>query len=272
MKKDDLIEIDVVKLLLAIWHNIIIVILVAAVFAVATAGFTYAFIEPTYDASTMIYVNNNNKYSSDQDSSISSSALTAAQELVNTYIVILQSRTTISEIIEYANLDMNYADLKKMITATPVNSTEFFEVTVRTKNPADSEKIANAIAHVLPEQITETVEGSSVKVVDYAVKPTSRSGPNYIKNSLVGAFLGMLISMIFIVVRELFNVFIVEEQYLTKNYKYPVLSVIPDMREGSRRGSYYYSSYNSPYSQYYSYATPKAEQDKQDKKDNKDKK
>lgn len=243
-KTDEIIEIDILRLVKAVWQKIWAVILAAVIFGCATLGLTYLFVEPTYEARTLLYVNNSSFSVGNTSFNISTSSLSAAQELVNTYIVILKARTSLNEIIEYAELDRSYIELQDMISAAPVNSTEIFEVVVTSTDPAESERIANAIATLLPKRIAEIVDGSSVRVVDYAIVPTSRSGPSYAKNAFIGMIIGILISVAIIVIRELFDVFVREEQYLSQTYPYPILAAIPNMRN-SKSNSYYTSSYTS---------------------------
>ncbi len=243
-KTDEFIEIDIIRLLKSVLQKIWAVILSAVIFGAATFGFTYLFIEPTYEARTLLYVNNSSFSVGNTSFNISTSSLSAAQELVNTYIVILKARTSLNEIIDYADLDRDYKELQNMISAAPVNSTEIFEVVVTSTDPAESEKIANAIATLLPKRIAEIVDGSSVRVVDYAIIPTSRSGPSYAKNTLLGIVIGIIISVAIIILRDLFDVFVREEQYISQTYPYPILAAIPNMRNSKSNG-YYTSEYIS---------------------------
>ena len=243
-KTDEFIEIDLLRLVKAVWQKIWAVVLSAVIFSAATFGFTYVFIEPTYEARTLLYVNNSNFSVGNTSFNISTSSLSAAQELVNTYIVILKARTSLNEIIEYAELNRSYTELQGMISAAPVNSTEIFEVVVTSTDPAESEKIANAIATLLPKRIAEIVDGSSVRVVDYAIVPTSRSGPSYTQNSFIGIIIGIIVSVAIILIRELFDVFVREEQYLTQTYPYPILAAIPNMKSSKSNG-YYTSEHTS---------------------------
>lgn len=244
-KSEEFIEIDLLRLFKSVLQKIWAVILSAVIFGATTFGFTYLLIEPTYEARTLLYVNNSSFSVGNTSFNISTSSLSAAQELVNTYIVILKARTSLNEIIEYADIDRSYLELKDMISAAPVNSTEIFEVVVTSTNPAESEKIANAIATLLPKRIAEIVDGSSVRVVDYAIVPTSRSGPSYAKNTFIGIIIGIVISVAIIILRDLFDVFVREEQYLSQTYPYPILAAIPNMRNTKSSG-YYTSDYNFP--------------------------
>lgn len=253
-KKDEIVEIDILKLAKAVLRNVWAVILAAVIGGAALFGYTYILVDPTYESRALMYVNNTD-INLGTDYTISSSGLAAAQELVNTYIVILEARTTINEVIKEAGVDRTYTQLVKMIEAAPVNETEIFEIVVTSTDPKEAEIIANAITKVLPTRIADIVNGSSVRIVDYAVLPSARSGPSYSTNTVLGIIAGIAISVLVIVVREMYDVFIREEEYLTETYGLPVLAAIPHADSSS--GGYYkyggkYSKYSYKSTYYYS--------------------
>ncbi|MCD8326350.1 MAG: hypothetical protein LUC90_06610 [Lachnospiraceae bacterium] len=75
-------------------------------------------------------MNNSALSTSGIKSALSSADLTASQGLVDTYIVILKSRTTLEAVIEESGVDYTYSELYDMIDASSVNSTEVFRITV----------------------------------------------------------------------------------------------------------------------------------------------
>lgn len=242
MDKKEYVEIDLLKLAKAVMKKLWAIILAAIICGGAFLGYTMAFIEPEYEANAVIYVNNNNVSVGGTDFVISSSSLTAAQELVNTYIVILNSRTTINKIIAEADVDRSYTEVKEMMEAAPVDSTEIFEIVVTSTDPQEATDIANAITQVLPNRIADIVDGSSVRIVDYAVVPATHSSPSYVLNTIIGIILGILFSTLIVVIRSLQDKFIREEGYLSGAYSdIPVLASIPDVSNPS--SSYAYKSY-----------------------------
>lgn len=217
------------------WLIAVISILCAAVVFL----WTYFLITPQYEADIKVYVNNSSLSLGSASFSISSSEISAAQSLVDTYVVILNSRSTLDELVTRTGLDYTSEQLGKMIRAESVNDTEIFKVTVTSPDPEDSTKIANAIALVLPAKIADTVEGSSVRIVDYAQTPTKMSSPNYTQNTVFGFIIGMLLSSVVIVCLDLFNNSVRSEDYLTETYPdIPLLTVIPDTAPGKEYGYY----------------------------------
>lgn len=200
---------------------------------------------PEYQASALFYVNNSSVSFGDATLSISNGDLTTSKTLVNSYIVILKSRATLLDVIDYADSKRSYEQLRNMISATDVDGTEVFRVTVTSTNPKEAEVLANAIAHVIPNRIASIVEGSSAKVVDYAVKPKGPSYPNNMQNMLLGLFVGFALSAGFVVLVEIFDVTIKDEEDLMSCCKYPILATVPNMNRSTKHG--YGKRYNTKY-------------------------
>lgn len=247
MNRQEEYEIDLFKLIKVLWSKAIVIMFVAVLVGTLVFGATYLFVEPTYQATASIYVNNSSVSLGSARFTISSSELSASNNLVNTYIYILKSRTTLEDVIAKAQLPYNYITLGKMLMISPVTNTAAFDVTVVSHSPTEAELIANTIATVLPERITEIVDGSNVRIVDYAIVPSGRSGPSFTMNTLigflVGAFLAIAIITIRFIIDEQNDVLIRSADELRKLYPdISVLALIPDMRLSEKKG-YYYSSY-----------------------------
>lgn len=241
------IEIDLFKLVRVLFSKSLVIILVALLVGSLVFAVTYFFISPTYQATASIYVNNSSVSLGSARLTISNAELSASNGLVSTYIYILQSRTTLEDVIEQAALPYAFKDLKKMIQATPVTNTAAFDVTVTSTSPTEAELIANTIAKVLPERISEIVDGSNVRIIDYAIVPAGRSAPSFTKNTLIGcvigAFLAVMIISIKFIIAEQNDVVIHSADELREMYPdLSILTLIPDMRLSEKKG-YYYSSY-----------------------------
>ena len=134
-----------------------------------------------------------------------------------------------------------------MITTEALSGTAAFTVTVESESPAEAELIANTIAQLLPDRIAEIVDGSSVRIVDYAIIPAHRSSPNYIKNTAIGVLLGGFLAAGIVTVRFINDESRYEVIHSADELReiYPditVMALIPDMRLSEKKG-YYYSSY-----------------------------
>lgn len=238
-------EVDLWELLRTLWRKAWVMALAAVLGASLFLGGTLLFIPKRYTASALLYVNSSTISMGSTKVSISASELSAAQSLVDTYIVILKTRTTLNEVIEQSGVPYTYEEIIKsdMIHAAAVNSTEVFSIEVTSKDPKEAEKLANTICAVLPNKIASIVEGSSARIVDYAVEPAEKSSPSLGKNTILGGLLGGVLAFLGIALAFLTDTKIQDVDYLKQSYDLPVLAVIPDLTAKDGKN---YSQYAKP--------------------------
>lgn len=221
------IEIDLRKIFLMLKKRIIFIILGTLITAVIAGCVTEFFITPTYTASCTLYVYSNTDRVS-TDSSIGQGEITASQQLVNTYIVVLESDFVLEEVAQNLDLDMTPSQLRSMVSCSQINETEIFSVTVTSESPALAADIANAIADVAPDAIVETIKAGGVSVIDYAKVPSAPSSPNFKTNILVGAVVGFVVTFLAFFIRELFDTSVTSEEDLEREFEnIPVIGNIP---------------------------------------------
>ena len=238
--KGEAVEVDIWRLMSAIWHGKWMIALVAVLSAVLTYLGSCYLVTPLYQSSAMFYVNNTAFSVGDAALSISAGDISAAKSLVNSYIVILQTRESLNEVIELAEVSLTYEDLEEMIVAASVDTTEVFEVIVTSEDPYEAERIASAITQILPSRISHIIEGTSARIVDTAVIPSKPSFPNSVGNAIIGFLLGASITASIIILREVFDFSIRSEEDITDENKYPVLATVPDMTASVKKDRYGY--------------------------------
>lgn len=243
-------ELSLKRLAETLFKHIGTIIAVTLIAGILAFVYSETMVVPTYESSVSIYVNNEK---SDNNDKILSSDITASQMLVNTYVVIVKTDTVLNRVcarlVEEGITDYTAELLRGKITASSVDNTEIFEVSVRDTDPEHTFIIANIIAEVAPEVIKDFVEASSVKVVDYAVIG-ERVSPNIQKNMILGLLIGLLLSCLFVVLREIFDMRIKNEETLEQWFKLPILGVIPDITNSQqikRSGYYSYRRYTKAY-------------------------
>jgi len=246
MKKNsnEFYEIDLIQLLKALWRKAWAILLAAFIGAGAAFSLASFVITPLYEAEALMYVNNSSFSVGNTSFSISNSELSAAQSLVDTYIIILNSRSTLNKVIKEAELEYSYEELKDMLHAEAVNNTEVFSVKVTSADPREAERVANTITQILPKAIADVVDGSDVRIVDHAVVPSVKSSPNITLYSIIGLIIGCVFMCLVITIQEMTDTLIHSEDYLLENYDLPVLAVVPDLVNSKNNG--YYKSYSIP--------------------------
>ena len=241
-------EIDLLKLLKELWKHAWIIVMAAFIGGVAFFLYTFFFITPQYQSSALLYVNNSSLDIGSTKVNITSGDISASSSLIDTYVVILKSRTTLERAIVEGALPYSYDELASKVSGSSEKNTPVFKITVIDPNPEMAATICNVLVEIMVDKnsgISGIVEGSSVSVVDYAVVARSASSPSYMKNTAIGMLLGFVVACGIVILRSLMDSTIRDEEFLLEKYKeIPVLSTIPDLMEDSKGGYYgYVSSY-----------------------------
>ena len=196
---------------------------------------------PKYSSSVMFYVNNKSLSESKPNTSLNASDLSAAQSLVDTYIAIIDSRTTMEIVAEKDELDYTYSQISGMTTVEKIEGTELFKVIVTSENAEEAQQIAQCMANVLPERIEKIVEGSSMRIVEDPVLNKTQVYPVNTSVTMIKVFiLVCLVAAALVAVYSIIDDTIRTEDYLMRTYELPILTVIPDFKSGSQSKYYYY--------------------------------
>lgn len=239
-ERESEIVIDWKHLLMSILKKSWLLAIVGVVSAAISFVYTSFFVVPQYSAGVMLYVNNKSISLGEGKLDISAADLAASQSLIDTYIVILNNRTTMEEIVERGGLDRSWPEVMNMITASKVDGTEVFTVTVTCDDPYEAAHIANTIAEVLPERIEDIIDGSSMRIVDLAVVNTAKVSPSMLKNVIQAVIIGVLLAAVFVAIMTLIDDTVRSEDFLTDNFDIPVLARIPEFEQESSKAGYGY--------------------------------
>ena len=234
--------VDIPHILQALLKFAWVIVIVGIAAGLVTFVYNSKLVAPKYSSGVMLYVNNKS-LSVGGEFSISAADLSASQSLIDTYIGILNTRTTMEEVIELAQVSYTAAELRGMVSASKLTGTELFTVTVTSTNPYEAAFIANCIAQVLPHRIEDIVDGSSMRVVDTAVVNLGKVSPNVTANTVKVTLIACFLTALVVAVIAFFDDTIRDEDFLTDHYDLPILSRIPDLADAparAARGGYGY--------------------------------
>lgn len=218
-------ELDVMRLLLLFkrsWRFILCAAIICLVIGFALAKWIIA---PQYASSTMLVVNAASTQSN--TNTITNDQLTTAQELVNTYSVILKSDTVLEQVISDLNLNTTADTFAKSITVEGVNQTQVLKITVKNNNPQMAKNIANDIARVAPSVIIKTVKAGSVEVVSTAKLDPKPVFPSVTLFTACGFLIGFIGSFLIVLVRDLLDNTFDSDDDVEKRLGISVIGVIP---------------------------------------------
>lgn len=224
------------KIFWIIKKRIAIVIIFAVMGAVAGGLFAMNISSVTYRAVVSFYVYSNPEYLYDSSVNITSSELSMAKNLVQSYTRVLKSNTVLEKVIEATGLVYTPEQLSGMISSAAVDNTAIFYVYVYNSNPYYAMELANGIAEVAPTEIARIVKSGGVEILDYAQLPTTPySSTNVLLFVLLGFIgAGALSACCFLIV-GLMDSTIRRKYELKLNFNIPILGEIPLMLARKRK-------------------------------------
>lgn len=232
-KQTEELELDLCKLIKAAGRNLWLILLVPILGAVLTLAGLLLFAAPQYRSAALFYVNNSVLPQEDTAPGISNGDLTTSRNLVDSYIVILNTRETLEAVIAHAGANRTCTGLQDMIEAEAVDNTEIFRVTVTGTDPAEVEKLANAIACILPQRISEIIGGAAAKVVaSAAAEPT---GLSYGNGMLLGGVIGLMLAVGIILLQTLFDTTVRSPEDVGAACTCPILVKVPKLAGKSEK-------------------------------------
>ncbi|MBQ7624188.1 MAG: hypothetical protein IJS65_02805 [Clostridia bacterium] len=241
-EKKDYMEIDLLRLGRAILKRWWLIAIVSILGGVIAFGYASYFVKPTYTSKAQILVVNS-AASNTAGRNPTASELNAAQQLANTYMVIIKSTSTMKRVMDKLGINVSPEVLQRMIKTEIVPDTEIFKVKVTALSPEGAKQIADALVEVFPEEIP--YPNSVLNVIEEPDLPRSRTSPNRTRYAFIGMVLGFILSAGIVVITDMTDDIIRSEDHLVQNYDLPILVVIPDLHdygEGHSTGYYRYSS------------------------------
>ena len=244
-------EIDLLQLIRTLWGKAKYILLVSVIFGILGAVWSSAYVTPIYEASAKMIVSNRK----DDSQYVTNDQLNSAKNLVDTYAIIIRSRDVLNQVIEELDLPESYGQLQGKIGANSVNDTAVMKITVHHSNPATAAAITAKILMIAPEIIQEKVEAGSVKIVEGAYVSPNPVSPSVVKNTVLMAAIGFLLSCAVITVIFLADNTYKSDMDIQNDLNVLVLGVIPKVECCGK-----YNNYSYKYA--YGYAAPEKKKKK----------
>lgn len=234
-------EIDLKELFSIFWEKKILIILITLIFVVIGYIYTTVLVTPTYGASTtlVLVATGTDKTTSgtSSESSITTTDVTLNSKLVSTYSELIKSNSVIRKVIDNLGITTDENLLRKRITVKSVSDTELIKITVESENPNYAEKIANEIAVVFTQTVSEIYNISNVTIVDKAEIPEEPDNVDSKKNMAIFGFIGLVLSLGYILLINMLDNTVKSPEEVEKKLKLIVLASIPIYDMESEKGA-----------------------------------
>ena len=237
-------ELDLKELFNIFWSKKIPIILLVLIFAVLGFIYTMTMVTPMYTASTTLVLasshNEDGTATSTTTNSITTADVTLNSNLVSTYSVLVRSKDVLGQVISNLGIDISWEELRNNVTVSSVEDTEVLEISVTNLNPEYAADIANEIAKVFSDKVSEIYNINNVHIVDEAEVDNVPSNINHSKDVVIFAFIGAVIAVLYVLIANMLDTTIKTADDIEKQFKLPVLASIPmygtEMQKKKRGG------------------------------------
>ena len=161
---------------------------------------------------------------------MTTSDLSIAKQLVNTYSIILKTDSVLNDVVENLPEESKVSARKiaANLSAAAVNNTEIFRISYVDTDPVRAKEVVNAIADIAPEKIIEVVKAGDASVIEkQAATPSSPISPHKLRNTAIAALAVFLASSLVFVLVSLLDTRVRSVEDLSEMFGYPVLGSVP---------------------------------------------
>jgi capsular polysaccharide biosynthesis protein len=190
---------------------------------VAAIAFVYSeyLVTPLYESTSQLYVLS-------KSTSITSLAdIQMGSNLTNDYMVVVNGRPIIDQVIDNLGLDETYETLVGKITLNNPTDSRILEITVTDPDPERAKLIADEMAEVSSAFISEKMDQDPPSIIQYGYADGDKVSPSVTKNTILGALVGAFIAVAFVVVMFMLNDTIMDQEDVEKKIGINLLGTVP---------------------------------------------
>lgn len=197
-------------------------------FAILFGGIGYfatkLLIAPTYTASTSIYLTPQIS----ESGSLDYNSQMANSKLVTNAVNLLTQNNIMSEVAKDVGLE-SAESVKKLVSVTNESNTEIITISATTTDPKLSKDIANDTVSTFIRTMQKNLNVSNIEVVDKAKLSYVPSGPNIKKNTMMASVTGLVIGVVYFVLKFLLDNRLRTKEEAEKYLGIPVFCEIPEL-------------------------------------------
>ena len=234
-------NITIQKIVAILLHRIAFIIVATIIMGLLFFFLSFIIVKPMYSTSAMIFVQNydkakasnqdatvptnaqngngtnNNSSNNAQAKKIFSSDISGSNSLAGICVTLFQNSDEITALYDGCSVTME------------VNENTFYiTITVNGSDPQKCANVANQISEKCIEVYSKHFDYGQIGIIRTAKEPAAPYSPDKVKNTLIGAAIGLILACIISVLLELIDTTIKPDEDLSEIYKVPVFAEIPD--------------------------------------------
>ena len=164
-------------------------LLIGPILAGASAFYYSKQLTPIYRTSSTLLINQ-----TQNPGVLQYNDVLASERLTNTYAQLVTRQVVLDEVIKRLGLKVSEPQLASRISVSAISNTQLLRVTVDDANPSVAAQIANTTAQAFIDDNTSSLgRPGTVTIAESANAPASPAKPNVKLNTILAAFLGLLV-------------------------------------------------------------------------------
>lgn len=196
-----------------IWYTLkkkwLPIVMVTIVLGAVSFGLSAFVISPKYTSQARLLINIPAEKVEQQ---LNNAQLQANTRLIATYSDIIKDDSVIEQAKATADMTASNDDVRSMIRINSNRDSQVFTVAVTSTDPQQAAKLANALTDAFKNKVNNIYSDTETFVVlSPAEVSQKRVSPNILNNTILGVIAGLLVSVMFVVLRDLLNTSIRDE-------------------------------------------------------------
>ena len=222
-KESEISVVDIINMMLTFWWFIVIL-------AVLVGGATYTYFKitatPEYKSSARLLITTEGQQTS---TDVNTNAMTGAQNLLPTYIEVLQSKNFLNTVSD--DLDNKYTveDITGMLTMEAVTDTNIIKIEVLNEDAHVSYLICSSIVNNAKSEITRVFGGGTTEPTEWPEENKKSESLHTARNAVIGFLAGAIVAMVIIFLVNMFDTRVKSKDELVAKYGLPILGEIPNL-------------------------------------------
>lgn len=194
--------------------------------ALLLSMYTVLLVDDRYTSSISLYVKNTEDT---KDGVATTNNLHAARMLTNSYVLILQDPETLQKMAKRMTVSASVLDIYNALKINTAEDTAIINVSATTNDAILSQVICQALCDVAPEMLSSIVGAGAVRTLG-TVPAAVKTGPNALKNGLLGGVAGLLLAAAVVFVVYLCDTTVKSKEELQRMTDLPILGEIPSLK------------------------------------------
>lgn len=197
--------------------------------ALLMSVYLYFFSTPIYESETQVLINQ----SVPENTVVQTQDVQANLQLINTYASIITSPRILSQVSDKMDEAYSTKELEQMIKVNSTSDSQVVKINVESSNALDAVRIANKTVSIFSKDIPKIMKINNIYILSEASLDADEAPikPHKALLIAVATLLGMILGIIIMFIRNLFDRSIKTASDVEQTLGLPVLSIINEIKD-----------------------------------------